>query len=184
MNQTETLQPMGKLDGHINTFSGRKVNLLDPRPEQINIRDIARGLAFNSHFGGHTPKFFSIAQHCILVCDILMQNFKDNPELLMYGLLHDASEAYLGDMVKPLKVMLPEFQKIENRMMDVILEKYQLNRDSHAIIKEADIMAQEQEFNAFYKGGDISYLSPWEARSTFMRYFYIFLNQREWKNEV
>lgn len=118
------------------------------------------------------------------MCDLLMKNFSDNPEVLLYGLLHDASEAYLGDMVKPLKVNLPEFQCIENNMMAVIMQKYRLNEDYKSIIKEADVLAQEMEFSAFYQGGHIAYLSPWESKSKFMRYFYIFLNQRTWKDSA
>jgi len=172
--------PLLQLDGHINTYSGKKLNLLDPQPEQICIRDIARGLSYNSHFGGQTPKFFSIAQHCLLVCELMEPNLGNNPNLMMLGLLHDASEAYLGDMLKPLKVMLPEFQKIENHMMSVILKKYSLDVEMLPIIKEADKLAQRLEYEAFYKNGPMRYWSPDAARLKFMNHFYIYLNQREW----
>src|SRR5690606_37628785 len=114
----------------------------------INISDIARGLSYNSHFGGQTPLFFSIAQHCLLVCE-LMEECYHKPDMLMTGLLHDASEAYLGDIVKPLKVHLPEYVAIEKKMMSVILNKYNLVPAGMAIIKEYHIRAQELEYEAF-----------------------------------
>ena len=169
--------PLQQLDGCINTASGRKINLLDPKPEQISIGDIARGLSYNSHFGGQTPQFFSIAQHCLLVCE-LMEECGHKPDLLMTGLLHDASEAYLGDMLKPLKVMLPNFREIEDRMMGVILERYSLDPASMVIIKEYDVRVQELEYNAFYKNGEIKYLSPEESRLAFLKCYYRYLNQR------
>lgn len=174
--------PLQQLDGCINTYSGKKINLLDPRPEQICIRDIARGLSFNSHFGGQTPQFFSIAQHCMMVCDLLEPMFGRNPQLMMLGLLHDASEAYLGDMLKPLKVHLPKFKEIEDRMMAVVMKKYQLNPDMIPMIKEADVQAQKVEYNAFYGDGHLPKMSPESAKSNFMRYYYIYLNQREYQN--
>ena len=169
--------PLQQLDGCINTASGRKINLLDPKPDQISIGDIARGLSYNSHFGGQTPQFFSIAQHCLLVCELMEEQFH-TPDLLMTGLLHDASEAYLGDMLKPLKVMLPNFREIEDRMMVVILEKYSLDPASMVIIKEYDIRVQELEYNAFYKNGDIKYLSPEESRVAFLQTYYKYVNKR------
>ena len=171
--------PLHELDGCINTASGRKLNLLDPRPEQISIHDISRGLAYNSHFGGQTPRFFSIAQHCILVCELMPTSLKNNPELMMLALLHDASEAYLGYMVKPLKVRLSKFQLIENHMMGVILRKYRLNQELLPKVKEYDLKAQEFEYNAFYKNQHIEYYPPEKARAEFMRHYYFYLNQRQ-----
>tara|TARA_R110002050_G_scaffold69507_2_gene150322 strand:+ start:8073 stop:8615 length:543 start_codon:yes stop_codon:yes gene_type:complete len=170
--------PLQQLDGCINTASGRKINLLDPKPEQISIGDIARGLSYNSHFGGQTPQFFSISQHCLLVCELMELRFKKDPAMMMLALLHDASEAYLGDMLKPLKVMLPNFREIEDRMMGVILERYSLDPTSMVIIKEYDILAQEMEYNAFYKNGEIKYLSPEESRLAFLKSYYRYMNQR------
>ena len=175
--------PLLQYDGHINTYSGRKINLLDPSPKQISIHDIARGLSFNSHFGGQTPEFFSIAQHCLLVCELMPPRYQQNPKIMMLALLHDASEAYLGDMLKPLKVMLPEFQKIENNMMDVILHKYDLDPVDMKIIKPFDRQAQELEYEAFYKKGRMRYDTPEQSKSHFMRKYYIYMNLRQMETE-
>jgi len=86
----------------VSTKSGRRVALLNPSPSQIVIGDIAHGLAHQCRFNGQTSKFYSVAQHSVLVASILPR------ELRLAGLLHDASETYLGDVVQPLKELLPK----------------------------------------------------------------------------
>ena len=169
----ENLIPMGQMDGCINTFSGLKINLINPKPEQISIYDIARGLSNNSHFGGHVPEFFSIAQHCDLVCHLMENENKFSQEELLCGLLHDASEAYLGDMVKPLKVHIPKFQKIEDNMQKVILEKFKIDPNIMPKIKKYDKDAQYLEFTCFYrKGVSFEHLNPTESFEKFMERFH------------
>ena len=180
----ETIIPLSQLDGCINTISGRKVNLLDPQADQISINDIARGLANNSHFGGHVPEFFSIAQHCLIVCDFLEETYAAEPKILMHGLLHDASEAYLGDMLKPLKVHLPEFQEIENRFQQVIMVKYKLCDSHKSLIKLADICAQKMEYDAFYRGKEIAYYDPYRSYELFMHRYYKYLHAWQKKYHV
>ena len=75
-------------DGCIDTYSGLKFSFKNPKPEQIEIYDIARGLSFRGHFGGQTPKFFSVAQHSLFVCDLLPLRFKYNYQMNMAALLH------------------------------------------------------------------------------------------------
>lgn len=92
----------------ITTRSGRQVSLLNPQYSQIDIGDIAHGLAYRFRFNGQTSRFYSIAQHSLMVASILPDHHK------MVGLLH-AAEAYVGDVVQPLKVLLPDYQAIEHR---------------------------------------------------------------------
>lgn len=142
-----------KIDGCINTFSGNKVNLTHANPDTIDIKDIARGLAFKSHFGGQTPFYFSIADHSILVYLLMLrseENF-DN-KMLLLGLLHDASEAYIGDMVKPLKIHLPYYCSVEDNLMMVICKKFGIDYSGMAMIKPFDIEAQSLEYGTFFKG--------------------------------
>ena len=82
------------------TASGRAVHMLAPRPDEIDIRDIATALATICRFAGHTVTHYSVAQHSVLVAGNLPES------LAVYGLLHDAHEAYLGDPVQPVKVAL------------------------------------------------------------------------------
>ena len=163
--------PLRQLDGCMNTFSGKKLNLLDPKPDQIDIQDIACGLAYKGYFSGQTPAFFSIAQHCLMVANLIPLEYVNNRDVMLLALMHDASEAYTGDMIKPLKVHLPEFQKIENRLQTVINEKYGINWDLMDIVKPYDREAQETCYQAFYKGGFVSFLDPEEAKNLFLERF-------------
>jgi 5'-deoxynucleotidase YfbR-like HD superfamily hydrolase len=97
-NQTKPL--FGGPDPFVQAASGRAVHLLAPRPDDIDIRDIATALAKICRFTGHTVTHYSVAQHSVLVAGNLPES------LFIYGLLHDAHEAYLGDLVQPLKVAL------------------------------------------------------------------------------
>ena len=136
-------------DGCINTYSGLKFSFKDPKPEQIEIHDISRGLSFRGHFGGQTKNFFSVAQHSLLVCELLPTRFRNNYQKMMGALLHDGSEAYTGDMVKPLKLLLPEFKKIETRITEVIFDKFEIDIMILKQIKQYDIRAQEIEYDSF-----------------------------------
>lgn len=172
MNTTNEIS-IEKLDGSINTYLKGKINLINPHASQINIADIARGLANNPHFAGQTPRFFSIAEHCLLVCDFMEAAGISDKNLLLIGLLHDASKAYLGDMVKPLKVFIPEFQRIEENMMQVIFNKFDLPIEwIKKVVKQFDIEAQQLEYDCFYKGiNAMNYYSPDKAYTEFIKRF-------------
>lgn len=123
----------------ISTRSGRNVSLLNPSAGQIEIGDIAHGLAHQCRFNGQTSKFYSVAQHSVMVASILPK------ELKLAGLLHDAAEAYLGDIVQPLKALLPEFDLIESRFMAVIAERFDVRLLQDPRIKQADLIALATE---------------------------------------
>lgn len=123
----------------ISTRSGRNVSLLNPSAGQIEIGDIAHGLAHQCRFNGQTSKFYSVAQHSVLVAFILPA------ELKLAGLLHDAAEAYLGDIVQPLKALLPEFAEIESRFMAKISERFSVKGLDDPEIKRADLIALATE---------------------------------------
>lgn len=169
---TEMIMKNNVKTGVINTYSGILIDLLNPTVDMINIEDIARGLAFKGHFGGQTPFYFSIAQHSALVHDLMAEDFLDNPRMMLLGLLHDASEAYIGDMVKPLKVHLPDFCDVEDRLMDVICKKYGLDYSALRLVKPYDKIAQVQEFNTFFEGAAIvESLSPDDSMQEFLNMF-------------
>lgn len=126
-------------EAYITTRSGRQVSLLDPQPNQIDISDIAHGLAFQCRFNGQTTRFYSVAQHSLMVAAILPDYLK------LAGLLHDAAEAYVGDVIQPLKQLLPEFHLIEHRFMQVIGLRLGINLGHHAEVKKADLIALATE---------------------------------------
>lgn len=123
----------------LQTTTGRAFDLLDPRPEDVDIIDIAWSLGRQCRYLGHTHVAYSVAQHSVLVSEALP------PELRLLGLMHDAAEAYVGDMPKPLKALLPEFSVIEDRIWRAIAERFDLPAVIPAEVKRVDtrILADE-----------------------------------------
>lgn len=103
------------------TYTGRKFWPLDPRPEDFDIEDIAHSLSMNCRYNGHCIKFYSVAEHSCHLFDAF-QSKEDKK----WAILHDAPEAYVSDIVSPLKRDMPEFQKIENRIMSAIVVRWKL----------------------------------------------------------
>ena len=168
------LHPLFKYDGHINCVSGLKFNLKDPTPEMVDIHDIAWGLANQCHFGGQVPGYFSVAQHSLLVCDLMPPRFHRKPQLMMAALLHDAHEAYYGDMKKPLKLLLPDFVELEKKGQSAVFKKFGLSLDWLPTIKPYDNEAQQIEYNTFYKKTNtLQYWTPSDARRIFMNKFWV-----------
>lgn len=93
----EQTEPAERVGDWSQTYTGRKVYPLDPREDEIDIIDIAHSLAMQCRFNGHTRVFFSVAEHCCLAHDLAPQSLK------LAALLHDASEAYLCDLPRPIK---------------------------------------------------------------------------------
>lgn len=128
-----------QLEPWIETFTGKQLYFLDPQEDQIDIEDIATALSNECRFGGHTASFYSVAEHSVLVASLCPK------ELQLMGLLHDASEAYLRDIVSPIKQYLPDYKKIEDRLMGVIASKFSFAYPLAPEIKEADKMALKCE---------------------------------------
>lgn len=114
------------------TYSGRPFWPLDPRVEDVRVEDIAHSLSMICRFNGHVRAFYSVAQHSVLV------SYATPPEFALEGLLHDASEAYVGDMVKPLKVDMEAYREAEARVDAVVREKFGLPATMSKEVKEAD----------------------------------------------
>lgn len=102
----------------ITTHSGRSVHLANPMPWMIQAEDIGLALSRICRFGGHTIAHYSVAQHSYLASMFVPEEHQ------LTALLHDATEAYLGDMVSPLKALLPEYKRIEGRLWRVIAERF------------------------------------------------------------
>lgn len=104
------------------TASGRMFYPLDPRPDEIHIEDIAAALSRICRFGGHCRAFYSVAQHSVLVSE------HSGPGDELWGLLHDASEAYLGDLIRPLKRQecMSSWRKAEAAVMSAVRVRFQL----------------------------------------------------------
>jgi len=182
MEKTKNKTTLFQYNGTINTYSGKIFSFIDPTPDMIDIKDIARGLAFRGHFGGQTPKYFSIAQHSMLVMKIASEGEGGDWLKLLAALLHDGSEAYSGDMLKPLKMLLPEFTVIEDKITAAIFMKYNIPLSYMEDIKPYDIIAQRIEYDNFFDDrNDLGYLSPEESEKSFMKTFNSLIKKISWE---
>jgi len=150
----------------IQTYAGGKFYILDPRPEEIRVNDIAASLSKLCRFGGHCLRFYSVAEHSVLVSQIL-EEWGEGPDVQFDGLMHDATEAYVGDVPKPFKGMLIGYKDIERRIARVIEDKFMRPRGSfeNPVVKEADNAALRVEANlvmAHVEGWNF----PHDVRST------------------
>lgn len=114
------------------TANGHYFNLLYPQPSSIDIRDIAHALARINRFTGHTRQFYSVAQHCYHVSELVPRKYA------LEGLLHDAAEAYMGDIASPLKQLLPDYKRIYKGVEKAVFAKFGI-AELPPCVKEADL---------------------------------------------
>lgn len=134
-------------------LSGRRLNLLDPSPMDIEIEDIALGLARNTRWNGQTQGVhaWSVAQHSDFVVDIVRRlQPKATPDILMAAKLHDASEYVTHDLITPLKAVVGDvFKEVENRLLQAIRLRFGLSAvmpaSTEALVKNADKIAAATE---------------------------------------
>lgn len=168
------------------TFTGKAFHVLDPRPEDIDLVDVAHALSICARYAGHSRVPYSVGQHSMLVADTLVaenvfpMEAAENPilvqwgdtwsvhgwsfvaiqllgpreglaavDLFLRGLLHDAAEAYVCDLPRPLKMCLPDYKKIELRVEDALFKRFGLSPNTDEMarkIKHADriVLATER----------------------------------------
>ena len=122
------------------THSGARFDLENPSPDQIFDEDIAIALSRQCRFNGHSRSFYSVAQHSCYVADELRRSGED-ADVQFAGLMHDAAEAYVGDVIQPIKSMLSGYADLERRVMGAIAEVYELPGDAETMakVKRADM---------------------------------------------
>ena len=131
------------------TRSGRKIDLAKPTADMIDPTDIAHALSMQVRFNGHVRSFYSVAQHCILVADLVPAEDR------LAALLHDATEAYVGDLVRPLKEGMRDFYEshalvslydaVERNIWHAICERFDLDTTLPDSVKHADLVALATE---------------------------------------
>lgn len=121
----------------IQTYTGYPFPILHPSASDIDIEDIAHALSNLCRFAGHTREFYSVAQHSVLVSHNLPVEHR------LTGLLHDAPEAYIVDIPRPLKHsgMVEGYKTIEDRVWAAIAERFSLSEDMDPSVKQADVRA-------------------------------------------
>lgn len=183
MNENVQFHPVqSNTDGVFNTVTGTLINIHEPTESSIKILDIANALSMLCRFGGHVRRFYSVAQHSVLVMALAPEELKKE------ALLHDAAEAFVGDVIKPLKNLVGEpYDIIEFRFSQVIYQKFGLDRHKLEAIKKYDLMALQLEHKALQVGnatdlvtamnrtdmmiGQDCYWTPFVAKCKFLEEF-------------
>jgi uncharacterized protein len=135
---------------YLQTVSGRSVNPFDPDPSQLDAGDIARALANLCRFGGHSRVFYSVAQHSVIVSELVEQRGGDAEDCFA-GLMHDATEAYLGDMPHPIKhrsALGAAFREAEDHLEQAIRDRFGIKSEVSEL-KQLDRALLATERRAF-----------------------------------
>lgn len=159
---------------YVVTYTGTRFYPFDPRPEEIFIEDIAHSLSMQCRYNGHSEKFYSVAEHSVHV-----SHFCDNK---LWGLLHDAAEAYIGDLITPLKTSegFGAYRKAEARIMKAVCKRFDLPQEMPEDVKKYDNVLLATEIrdlglnikSGFYPlGFKINPMPPTETKMWFMRRF-------------
>jgi hypothetical protein len=127
----------------IQTFYTDRFNL-PPKADEVNILDIALGLSRSNRFNGHSSHPYNVAQHSI-ICSYYPQL---TPEQAMEALLHDAGEAYIGDMPRPAKALMPQYYDLENAIMDAVAERFNIPNPMTDMMRHIDntILMTEKQY--------------------------------------
>lgn len=164
------------------TFTGAQFWPLDPRPEEVRIEDIASALSKLCRYGGQCLRFYSVAEHCVHVANHAPE------ELKLAALLHDASEAYLCDIIRPIKSHLTNYLEIEAALERVLAQRFGLAWPMSSEVKRLDtaILADERDQAmapppvAWSQttepplGVDLKFWEPPQAEFEFLRSFYYY----------
>lgn len=137
----------------INMYMGGWVNVMDLQPEDVNPLDIAHALSQICRYTGHTNRFYSVGEHCILVHDYMMSVGHSEQECLD-GLMHDSDECYLVDLPSPIKHYIngfgDAFKAAAKEIQKVIAVRFHLTYPEPPIIKEYDVRLRENELTTLF----------------------------------
>ena len=141
----------------IQTFTGKAFYPLADEPGEIDIRDIAHALSLQCRFNGHCNVFYSVAQHSVRVSEVVPSEFA------LWGLMHDAAEAYLSDLPRPVKGQMPQFSELEDKLLGRILAAYDLSLPMPSQVKLADEQLLMTEARDLMQSPPMDWLIPVDA---------------------
>lgn len=162
----------------IQVYTGNRFWPLDPRPEEVNIEDIAHALSMKCRFGGHCLRFYSVAEHSVIV------SYFVPAQHALWALLHDSDEACLADIPRPVKPDLIGWKPIQKRVMGAVCVRFGLPLDEPPEVKAADgallsdekmaLMAEGPAWTGMLPplGATILGLSPTDAKALFLERFH------------
>lgn len=126
----------------IRTFTGKEVNVFEPQPEMFEIEDFAHALSKEQRFGNHLSRNYSVAQHSMICAELATKENK------LTALLHDLPEAIIRDLPKPIKIRLPEYEKVEHTLMECLSKKFGFTYPLPQEVIDIDNLMLEKEWNA------------------------------------
>lgn len=172
-------------DGWMETYSGQQFFFLNPRQDSILIEDVAHALSNLCRYGGHSRRFYSVAEHCLLLSGHVELMRPDDVQTQLDALMHDATEGYLVDMPRPIKHVLKDYKRIEDGLAVAIAQRFGLSSPMDRLIHEADSrILRDERMQVMSDSGNnwgtdslqalgvtIEFLSPWEAERRFLKRF-------------
>jgi uncharacterized protein len=169
---------MERIGDWMQTYTGKQFFPVDPREEDVCIEDIAHALSMLCRYGGHCLRFYSVAEHCVHAASLAPK------ELKLVSLLHDASEAYLCDIIRPLKCFLSDYIKLEQKLEVIICRRFSIPYPFPKEVKRLDdaMLTAEKKQNMerppekWYLSEDaanvkLQYWLPEEAEHEFLKAF-------------
>lgn len=171
------------------TGSGKKFHFLDPQPEEICIYDIAHALSMNCRYNGHVSEFYSVAEHSALIAEEVWQR-TTCPIKALSALLHDASEAYICDIPRPVKPHLLNYEELESNIEKAIQSKFDVPEpcevtkylDCNIVKDEAiELFRNVPDWVDAYEttGIKLRKLKPSTAETLFLHKYFTFKTMRE-----
>ncbi|HLQ74180.1 MAG TPA: HD domain-containing protein [Bacillota bacterium] len=143
-----------RVGNYMSTYSGVKFYPLDPRVEEIKTKDISHALSMTCRANGHSRHFYSVAQHS-LNCAHEAAGRGHSRRVQLGCLLHDASEAYISDIIRPVKSELEEYLAVESRLQQTIFRAYglaDLSEEEHLLINQVDDCLLDYEHGELLNG--------------------------------
>ena len=171
-----------KTGTEIDLYAGGVFDPFNPRMDRIRIEDIAHALSMLCRFNGHCRRFYSVAEHSVLVAE------RCRVDLQLDGLLHDAVEAYLGDLPRPIKRAFPEFLKAERRLQAEIYRKFNLSLEMPDEVRIADDEMLRIELSALVPScqapslGTKQSLECWAPERAKAEFLEFYAELQNWKN--
>lgn len=172
----------------LRTYLGGSFEPFNPKPVSIEIEDIAHSLSMQCRWNGHIDEFYSVAQHCLLTSYLVDDKY------MLEALMHDATEAYIGDVPSPVKAGLPEYIHTEDKIWKAIARKFKMREVLPKEIKDADVYMMKLEKKVLvrdYEDGfhddvenlkirlDIKPMGPKMAKQQFMERFHELTKKRK-----
>ena len=173
-------------ESFLQTFTGKMISVQRPDPAMIDLRDIVASLSKQCRFNGHCSRFYSVGEHTVNGVNLVRRHFPDNINLIKSWFIHDFTEAYVGDVIRPVKRHLPEFKTIEEGFHKATNKAFGVENYDHEGVMTIDnwmVMWEKRDLlpsNIVWPGmPDIDFLnletlpeySPWNVEAELWRMY-------------